>query len=73
MELSVLPSLTLVIQKNEDHLGHVIAQLAFGDPGRDLSEFLQIHSDIFHVKEEEASLQLCSGCQNLEEILERGI
>ena len=67
---SFLPSLALIVEENEDHLSNVVAQLAFGDPGRNLSEFLQIDSDIFHVKEEQASLQFCSSGQNLEEVLE---
>merc|ERR1712110_1317293 len=64
------PSLTLIIEEDKDDLRKMVAELLLGHPGRDLPELLQAHSDVLHVEEEEAALQLCSAGQHEEEVLE---
>ena len=66
----ILPSLTLVIEEDEDDLGEMVTELLLRHPGRDLPELLQAHANVLHVEEEQAALELGPAGQHEEEVLE---
>ena len=67
----IIPALALVIKKHKHNFSNVVTQLRFWNPFSYISELIKIYSNVLHIKEKQASLQLSSTCQDKEKVLSK--